>query len=245
MTPDLLQQIRAGGDSPQARRRHHGRQRSLGPAAGASPARRAPGGDEVGSGGSGGVHRDRESRSSPSLRSPRRTGTARPGRSRPSWAFWSSMPGRRRRSWCARAFRSMCWGNWTASPTRTRRAVDGIMEGTAGGGSLRLNLMISYSGREEILRAVRSLAREVAEGSRNPEDIDDDTFQGALFTRGLARSRPPHPDLRGVPNQQLHALAAGLHRDPHHSGAVARFHPARTSSPRFWIIRKGNDGSDG
>jgi undecaprenyl diphosphate synthase len=72
----------------------------------------------------------------------------------------------------------------------TRRAVDGIMEATAGGKALRLNLMISYSGRKEILRAVRALAREVAEGSIEPEGIDDETLQGFLFTRGL-----PDPDL--------------------------------------------------
>jgi undecaprenyl diphosphate synthase len=75
-------------------------------------------------------------------------------------------------------------------PERTRRAVNGIMEGTAGGETLRLNLMISYSGRREIIQAVRSLARDVAEGTRDPADIDDGAFQGALFTRGL-----PDPDL--------------------------------------------------
>ena len=73
---------------------------------------------------------------------------------------------------------------------RTRRAVNGIMEATAGGEKLRLNLMISYSGRREILQAVRTLANEVARGSMDPADIDDETFQGALFTRGL-----PDPDL--------------------------------------------------
>jgi undecaprenyl diphosphate synthase len=73
---------------------------------------------------------------------------------------------------------------------RTRRAVNGIMEATAGGEKLRLNLMISYSGRREILQAVRTLANEVARGSMDPGDIDDETFQGALFTRGL-----PDPDL--------------------------------------------------
>ena len=72
----------------------------------------------------------------------------------------------------------------------TRRAVDGIMEGTADGSTLRLNLMISYSGREEILRAVRALAREVADGKKDPSDIDDSSFQEALFTAGL-----PDPDL--------------------------------------------------
>jgi undecaprenyl diphosphate synthase len=73
---------------------------------------------------------------------------------------------------------------------RTRKAVDGIMAATSGGEVLRLNLMISYSGRKEILQAVRSLAEEVAAGTRDPQDIDDDDLQGALFTRGL-----PDPDL--------------------------------------------------
>jgi len=72
----------------------------------------------------------------------------------------------------------------------TRRAVDGIMEDTAGGENLRLNLMISYSGRKEIIRAARILAREVSEGRLDPSDIDDHRFQEVLFTRGS-----PDPDL--------------------------------------------------
>ena len=74
--------------------------------------------------------------------------------------------------------------------TATKRAVDGIMEFTAGGESLRLNLMISYSGRKEIIGAVQALAREAASGRLDPGDIDDERFQGALFTKGL-----PDPDL--------------------------------------------------
>ena len=64
------------------------------------------------------------------------------------------------------------------------------MEGTAGGENLRLNLMISYSGRREILQAAQSLAQEVQEGRLTPEEIDDERFQDSLFTRGL-----PDPDL--------------------------------------------------
>ena len=72
----------------------------------------------------------------------------------------------------------------------TRRAIDGIMEATAKGRNLKLNLMISYSGRGEILRAVRALATEAAEGRRKPEEIDGAAFEGALFTCGT-----PDPDL--------------------------------------------------
>jgi undecaprenyl diphosphate synthase len=72
----------------------------------------------------------------------------------------------------------------------TRRAVDALVLGTRGGTALRLNLMISYGGREEILRSTRELARRVATGELAPEDIDDDTFEATLFTAGL-----PDPDL--------------------------------------------------
>jgi len=72
----------------------------------------------------------------------------------------------------------------------TRRAVDAIVDGTRGGTSLRLNLMISYGGREELLRAARLLAERVRRGDLEPDDIDERAVEGVLFTRGL-----PNPDL--------------------------------------------------
>ena len=72
----------------------------------------------------------------------------------------------------------------------TRKAVRTIVEGTRGGESLRLNLMISYSGREEILRSARILAERAAAGELDPEEIDEELFADTLFTRGL-----PDPDL--------------------------------------------------
>ncbi|MFW6200181.1 MAG: polyprenyl diphosphate synthase, partial [Gemmatimonadota bacterium] len=72
----------------------------------------------------------------------------------------------------------------------TRKAIDGIVEATRGGANLRLNLMISYSGRAEILRATRILADRAARGKLDPSEIDDETFEDVLFTRDL-----PDPDL--------------------------------------------------
>lgn len=74
--------------------------------------------------------------------------------------------------------------------TGTRAAIDAIMEGTRGGEAMRLNLMISYSGREELLRAIRAVARDAAAGRLDPESIDDATLERELFTAGL-----PDPDL--------------------------------------------------
>lgn len=72
----------------------------------------------------------------------------------------------------------------------TRKAVGTIVDGTRGGTALRLNLMISYGGREELVRSARELARRVAAGELDADDIDADTLASTLFTAGL-----PDPDL--------------------------------------------------
>jgi undecaprenyl diphosphate synthase len=72
----------------------------------------------------------------------------------------------------------------------TREAVEEIQEATRGGTAMRLNLMVSYSGREELLGAVRTLAHRVRRGELDPEQIDGTMLEGALHTRGL-----PDPDL--------------------------------------------------
>jgi undecaprenyl diphosphate synthase len=81
-------------------------------------------------------------------------------------------------------------GDMTPLDGEAREAVRMIQEVTAGGSRLRLNLMISYSGRAEILEATRALARRVEAGELSAEDIDQETFSRALFTGGL-----PDPDL--------------------------------------------------
>jgi undecaprenyl diphosphate synthase len=72
----------------------------------------------------------------------------------------------------------------------TKRAVDAIVEETEGGTALRLNLMISYGGREELVRAARILAERVQRGELDVEDIDEEVVEDTLFTRDL-----PPPDL--------------------------------------------------
>jgi undecaprenyl diphosphate synthase len=86
-----------------------------------------------------------------------------------------------------------------------RKAVDMIQSSTAGGRNLRLNLMISYGSRTEIVRAVRRIAEAVKAGKLDPADIDEAIISNHLYTAGLP------------------ALAAGLHRTLHHSNIVARF----------------------
>jgi undecaprenyl diphosphate synthase len=72
----------------------------------------------------------------------------------------------------------------------TRRAVDALMDGTRGGDRMRLNLMISYGAREEIVRAARLLAERVQRGELDASQIDEEQFRAALFTGDV-----PDPDL--------------------------------------------------
>lgn len=72
----------------------------------------------------------------------------------------------------------------------SREAVRRIEESTRGGSVLRLNLMVSYGAREELVRAARTLAAQARDGSLDPESIDAPTLERVLFTAGL-----PDPDL--------------------------------------------------
>jgi undecaprenyl diphosphate synthase len=55
---------------------------------------------------------------------------------------------------------------------------------------LNLTLAINYGSRDEMLRAVRGICRQVSEGEIRPEDVDESLFSHALDTREL-----PDPDL--------------------------------------------------
>jgi undecaprenyl diphosphate synthase len=55
---------------------------------------------------------------------------------------------------------------------------------------LVLNLALNYSGRSEILDAVKKISVDICSGVIKPEDLDEGLFSSYLYTRGL-----PDPDL--------------------------------------------------
>jgi len=61
---------------------------------------------------------------------------------------------------------------------------------TANNTGLTLNLALNYSGRVDILTAVRQIAEEAAAGKLKSDQIDEQVFAGYLQTNGL-----PEPDL--------------------------------------------------
>ncbi len=81
-------------------------------------------------------------------------------------------------------------GDRTRLDSRLQRLMAGIEKLTAGNDRLHLTVAINYGGRNEIVRAVRRLARAVARGELRAEEIDEEAFSARLDTAGL-----PDPDL--------------------------------------------------
>jgi undecaprenyl diphosphate synthase len=69
-------------------------------------------------------------------------------------------------------------------------AVARVVEQTSGNRRLVFNLFISYSAREELVRAARDIATAVRRGELSPEDVDEETIRQRLYTHDC-----PDPDL--------------------------------------------------
>ncbi|MFO7892940.1 MAG: isoprenyl transferase [Longimicrobiales bacterium] len=82
------------------------------------------------------------------------------------------------------------FGNLDRLVAGPRKAVDEIQAITRGGDGLSLNLMISYGGRMEIVRAARSVAEDVAAGRLEPEAVTEAELSARMYTAEF-----PDPDL--------------------------------------------------
>ncbi|HEV8015036.1 MAG TPA: isoprenyl transferase [Stellaceae bacterium] len=68
--------------------------------------------------------------------------------------------------------------------------IDNAEQLTRGNSRLTLIVALSYGGRDDIVRATRKLAEDVAAGRIAGKDIDETRFSDSLFTAGI-----PDPDL--------------------------------------------------
>ena len=71
-----------------------------------------------------------------------------------------------------------------------RNRMTQLEEATKANTGLHFQIAINYGGRDEIVRAVRRLAGNAADGSLRAEDITEDMISEALDTHGI-----PEPDL--------------------------------------------------
>ncbi len=81
-------------------------------------------------------------------------------------------------------------GDTEALPADAKAAAKEAVESTADNTGLIFCIALNYGGRAEILRAAKALAKQAAEGTLDPDAIDETAFGSQLYTAGL-----PDPDL--------------------------------------------------
>ena len=86
--------------------------------------------------------------------------------------------------------RVLAIGDTARLPDPVRRELDRVIELTRANGRLTVGLCVSYGGREDIVDAIRRIAREVRAGRLEPDAIDQATVAAHLGTAAF-----PDPDL--------------------------------------------------
>jgi len=81
-------------------------------------------------------------------------------------------------------------GNIEEFSLKRREILNKAIERTKRNTGLVLNLALNYSGRSEILDAVKKISLNISAGRIRPEDIDEGLFSSYLYTKDL-----PDPDL--------------------------------------------------
>ncbi|MDT8396590.1 MAG: isoprenyl transferase [bacterium] len=75
-------------------------------------------------------------------------------------------------------------------PENVRRTLEDVTARSSANTGLTLTLALSYSGRDDIVQAVRRIAMDVSDGTLEPGAIDHDGFSSRLDTHDM-----PDPDL--------------------------------------------------
>jgi undecaprenyl diphosphate synthase len=81
-------------------------------------------------------------------------------------------------------------GDLDRLPAEAASGMRDAIDRTRSNTGLNLNLALNYSGREELVRAVRGIAAEIRSGALEPDAITGGTIQEHLYTSGM-----PDPDL--------------------------------------------------
>jgi undecaprenyl diphosphate synthase len=81
-------------------------------------------------------------------------------------------------------------GRRSELPAKVLREIDENVRVSAANTGMTLCLAINYSGRTELVDAVRAISADARAGTLNPDDIDEATISDSLNTAGM-----PDPDL--------------------------------------------------
>lgn len=89
-------------------------------------------------------------------------------------------------------------GDISKLPEKSRAAVEDAMYKTRNNTGLTLNIALNYGGRDEIVKGVKEIAKEVLEGKLQIDNIDDKIISDHLYTSGM-----PDPDIIIRPSGEL------------------------------------------
>lgn len=85
-------------------------------------------------------------------------------------------------------------GDYTQVPKSAVNSVEKALKTTENNDGLQFNIALNYGGRQEILRAVKIIARKVQDGKLNADEITEEDIAEALYT-GNENGDIPDPDL--------------------------------------------------
>lgn len=81
-------------------------------------------------------------------------------------------------------------GDITRLSSGLQKSINNCMERTKNNTGITFNIALNYGGRDEILKAVQEISKEVKMGKINEEDITEELISNHLYTKGQ-----PDPDL--------------------------------------------------
>ena len=81
-------------------------------------------------------------------------------------------------------------GDISKLPKECIEEIKKAKEKTKNNTGIVMNLALNYGGRDEIVRAIKLLTKDVAEGKISPEEIDEKSIENYLYTAGM-----PDPDM--------------------------------------------------
>ena len=81
-------------------------------------------------------------------------------------------------------------GDYGQLPKEAVKSLERSLETTRNNTGMQFNIALNYGGRDEILKSVKQLAREVENGTLKPDDITEEMIAANLYTSGI-----PDPDI--------------------------------------------------
>ncbi len=89
-------------------------------------------------------------------------------------------------------------GDMAPLPEDVKKMIFDVGQASANNTGININIAFNYGGRDEIVHAVRLLAEKCADGTLNPDEIDEQMLSDHMYTAGQ-----PDPDLIIRPSGEL------------------------------------------